>query len=155
MPKSQPEMAVTDIILAKIYRFCQLLSHSRRFFARVKIFKSIGSSPYRFLGGEGEGVETFGWCLPGRVQNILQNNRTSWIKIFKNPRCTFLQMYNVHCNTYILSPIKFFLFVFLDSEESRAHGYRLPILYGRSVTNILSQHKVQVQVEGGGQHLIE
>ncbi len=30
-----PEMAVTDIILAKIYRFCQLLSQSRRFFARV------------------------------------------------------------------------------------------------------------------------
>ncbi len=29
------EMALTDIILAKIYRFCQLLSHSRRFFARV------------------------------------------------------------------------------------------------------------------------
>jgi hypothetical protein len=33
--RADPEMAVADLILAKIYRFCQLLSHSRRFFARV------------------------------------------------------------------------------------------------------------------------
>jgi hypothetical protein len=33
--QADPEMEVTDIILAKIYRFCQLLSHSRGFFARV------------------------------------------------------------------------------------------------------------------------
>jgi hypothetical protein len=33
--QADPEMEVTEIILAKIYRFCQLLSHSRGFFARV------------------------------------------------------------------------------------------------------------------------
>jgi hypothetical protein len=30
-----PEMEVTEIILAKIYRFCQLSSHGRGFLARV------------------------------------------------------------------------------------------------------------------------
>ncbi len=38
------EMEVTEIILAKIYRFCQLSSHSRGFFAKVKIFNSKGPS---------------------------------------------------------------------------------------------------------------
>jgi hypothetical protein len=33
--QADPEMEVTEIILAKIYRFCQLLSHSRGVFARV------------------------------------------------------------------------------------------------------------------------
>jgi hypothetical protein len=37
-------MEVTEIILAKIYRFYQPSSHSRGFFARVKIFNSIGPS---------------------------------------------------------------------------------------------------------------
>jgi hypothetical protein len=37
-----PKMEVTEIILAKFYRFCQVSSHSRRSFARVQIFKSIG-----------------------------------------------------------------------------------------------------------------
>ncbi len=32
---SDPAMEVTEIILVKIYRFCQLLSHSRGFFVRV------------------------------------------------------------------------------------------------------------------------
>jgi hypothetical protein len=50
-------MAVTDIVLAKFYRFCQLLSHSRRFFARVRYrFLNIGSSPCKFLGGRGRGL---------------------------------------------------------------------------------------------------
>ncbi len=33
--QADPEMEVTETILAKIYRFCQLLSHSRGFFARI------------------------------------------------------------------------------------------------------------------------
>jgi hypothetical protein len=37
-------MVVTEIILAKIYRFCQLSSHSRWFFARIWNLKSIGPS---------------------------------------------------------------------------------------------------------------
>jgi hypothetical protein len=49
-PHFFPEVEVIKLNSAKIYRFLQLLSHSRGFFARVEIFKSLGSSPYRFLG---------------------------------------------------------------------------------------------------------
>ncbi len=40
----RPEMEITEIILAKIYRFCQLSSHSRGFFLLryTYVFKSIG-----------------------------------------------------------------------------------------------------------------
>ncbi len=51
VPKAEVE--VIKLNSAKIYRFLQLLSHSHGFFARVQIFKSIGSSPYRFLGWDG------------------------------------------------------------------------------------------------------
>jgi hypothetical protein len=34
-PNLAAEMAVTDMILAKIYRFYQLLNHSHGFFAKV------------------------------------------------------------------------------------------------------------------------
>ena len=37
-----PEMEITEIILAKVSRLCQLSSHRRGFLSRLKIFKSIG-----------------------------------------------------------------------------------------------------------------
>jgi hypothetical protein len=37
-------MEVTEIILAKVSRLCQLSSHSHGFLSRLKIFKSIGPS---------------------------------------------------------------------------------------------------------------
>jgi hypothetical protein len=39
-----PEMEVTEIILAKVSRLCQLSSHSRGFLSRLQIFKSIRPS---------------------------------------------------------------------------------------------------------------
>jgi hypothetical protein len=39
-----PEMEVTEIVLAKVSRLCQLLSHSRGFLSRLQIFKSIWPS---------------------------------------------------------------------------------------------------------------
>ncbi len=41
---STPEMEVTEIILAKVSRLCQLSSHSRGILSRLWIFKSIGLS---------------------------------------------------------------------------------------------------------------
>jgi hypothetical protein len=37
-------MEVTEIILAKVSRLCQLSSHSRGFLSRIWIFKNIGPS---------------------------------------------------------------------------------------------------------------
>ncbi len=48
-PSCSPEMEVTEIILAKIYRICHLSSHSRGYFARVLIFKSIQGKAFGFL----------------------------------------------------------------------------------------------------------
>ncbi len=106
---ASPEVEVIKLNSAKIYRFLQLLSHSHGFFARVQIFKSIGSSPYRFLGrdgGRGRGLRLLAgplWLMPARQSSeyFTEQNKTSQIKNFKNPRCTFLQTYNVHGNTYI------------------------------------------------------
>ncbi len=39
-----PEMEVTEIILAKVSRLCQLSSHSSRFLPKTIIFKFIGLS---------------------------------------------------------------------------------------------------------------
>jgi hypothetical protein len=47
-PDAGPGMEVTQIILLKIYRFCQLSSRSRGFFVRVWIFKSIGPLAHGF-----------------------------------------------------------------------------------------------------------
>jgi hypothetical protein len=51
------EMEVTEIILTKVSRLCQLSSHSRRFLARLQIFKSIGPRLWIYFfwgGGHGE-----------------------------------------------------------------------------------------------------
>ncbi len=48
-------MEVTEIILAKVLRLCQLSSHSHGFLIKLQIFKSIGPSLWISLGGGGIG----------------------------------------------------------------------------------------------------
>jgi hypothetical protein len=55
-PNLTPEIKVTEIILAKVSRLCQLSSHSRGFFSRLQIFRSIGPSLWIFFGGGGGGA---------------------------------------------------------------------------------------------------
>jgi len=57
-----PEMGATDIIVAKIYRFCQLSYHSRGFFLGYRFLNPQGLALIDFLGRglwEGGRVETF------------------------------------------------------------------------------------------------
>jgi hypothetical protein len=70
----------------------------------VKDEKGDDITPFdgRFLGERGMGLRLLADACQEEFQIYY---RTEQIKIFNNPRCTFLQTYNVHCNTYILSPI--------------------------------------------------
>ncbi len=50
---SYPELEITEIMLAKVSRLCQLSSHSRGFLSRLQIFKYIGPTvAYEFFGAQ-------------------------------------------------------------------------------------------------------
>ena len=65
-----------------------------------------------------------------RVQNIFG---TSEINFLKNPRCTFLCMYNVHCNTYIFKDIVFLFFWTLEGGRGLVNPMKA---YHRRIANL-------------------
>ncbi len=147
---------VIKLILAKIYRFFQLLSHSRGFFARVQIFKSIGSSLWISGGGGGRCLRLLADAFQAEFRIFYRIEENILDKKFKNPRCTFLQTYNVHCDTYILGPIVVFLFVFSSGlwrqvvDMATCHLHYLEVL----LLTLTLYHSTTVQqckrLRGGG-----
>jgi hypothetical protein len=57
------------------------------------------------MGGRGRGLRLLADTCQAEFRIFYRKEQNILIKIFENPRCTFLQTYNVHGNTYILSPI--------------------------------------------------
>jgi hypothetical protein len=55
--------------------------------------------------GRGRGLRLLADACQAEFRIFYRTEQNILEKIFKNLRCTFLQTYNVHGNTYILSPI--------------------------------------------------
>jgi hypothetical protein len=114
------------------------------------------SSTYRFLGEGGwggRGLRLLADACQAEFRIFYRTEQNILDKIFKKS-----EMYipiNVQCTLYyIYFKSNFIYFCFYFSSRLWRRVGPMATLYGMSVTNIISQHKVQVQ-EGEGQHLIE
>jgi hypothetical protein len=77
-------MKVTEIILAKVWRLCQLWSHSRGFLSRVKIFKSIGPSLWISFGGGGHAHKTTSYDTKVLLKMVFDKTVFAKFKISNN-----------------------------------------------------------------------
>ncbi len=80
--KTRSELEVTEIILAKFSRLCQLLSHSPRFLSSLQIFKSMGPTYAVFFFGGGGGWDPFCDASQAEFRIFYRTEQNIWDKNF-------------------------------------------------------------------------